>query len=181
MKRILILSLACLLANLVWSQIDTIDVPKEKVDSVAHVIGISQNISNKQTVNLHRIAQDSILTRIENLIETNNNWLEHIELNMSLKERYKLYPTENIYTFLQLDTKTGRIEQVQWSLKSDNEGSIIINNDDLTYGYGYGSRSFELYPTKNMYQFILLDKTDGRRWHIQWGTKYNERWIRRIY
>ena len=30
-----------------------------------------------------------------------------------------------------------------------------------------------------MYQFILLDKTDGRTWHVQWGEKA-ERWIRRI-
>lgn len=98
----------------------------------------------------------------------------------SLKERYKLYQTENIYTFLQLDTKTGMIEQVQWSLDSDNEGSVTINSDDLTYGFGYGSGSFELYPTKNMYQFILIDKTCGKKWHVQWGMESSKRWIRRI-
>ena len=70
----------------------------------------------------------------------NNQLLEHLEINTSLKERYKLYQTENIYTFLQLDTKTGMIEQVQWSLDSDNEGSVTINSDDLTYGFGYGSK-----------------------------------------
>lgn len=111
---------------------------------------------------------------------TAENWLEKIELDLSLKNRYKLYQTENIYTFLELDTKTGQIKQVQWSLDSDNEGSIIINGEDLTYGYGYGSGSFELYPTKNMYQFILLDKTNGRKWHIQWGMEDKKRWIRRI-
>ena len=94
---------------------------------------------------------------------------------------YKLYQTENIYTFLQLDTKTGMIEQVQWSLDSDKEGSVTINSDDLTYGYGYGSGSFELYPTKNMYQFILIDKTSGKKWHVQWGMESSKRWIRRIY
>ena len=30
-------------------------------------------------------------------------------------ERYKLYPTENIYNFLLLDTKTGKREIVQWA------------------------------------------------------------------
>ena len=124
---------------------------------------------------------DSILARIDTLIQLNNYWLEHIELDISLKNRYKLYPTENIYTFLQLDTKTGMIEQVQWSLDEENEGSIVINDIDLTSGMGYGSGSFELYPTQNMYQFILLDKTDGRKWHVQWGIGSGERWIRRIY
>ena len=129
----------------------------------------------------HEQKVDSLLSKIDTLLMINNQLLEHLEINTSLKERYKLYQTENIYTFLQLDTKTGMIEQVQWSLDSDNEGSVTINSDDLTYGLGYGSRSFELYPTKNMYQFILIDKTSGKKWHVQWGMKSSERWIRRIY
>ena len=124
---------------------------------------------------------DSLLSQIDTLLMINNQLLEHLEINSSLKERYKLYQTENIYTLLQLDTKTGQIEQVQWSLDSDNEGSVTINSDDLTYGYGYGSGSFELYPTKNMYQFILIDKTSGKKWHVQWGMENSKRWIRRIY
>lgn len=107
--------------------------------------------------------------------------LDNIEMDMSIKNRYKLYQTENTYNLLQLDTKTGQIEQVQWSLDSKNEGTFKINSSDLNLGGGYGSGSFELYPTKNMYQFILIDKTNGRKWHVQWGLKDSERWIRRIY
>ena len=130
----------------------------------------------------HEQKVDSLLSKIDTLLMINNQLLEHLEINTSLKGRYRLYQTENIYTLLQLDTKTGKIEQVQWSLDSDKEGTITINNDDLSWGYGYGSGSFELYPTKNMYQFILIDKTDGRKWHVQWGTSGDQsRWIRRIY
>ena len=124
---------------------------------------------------------DSLLSQIDTLLMINNQLLEHLEINSSLKGRYKLYQTENIYTLLQLDTKTGMIEQVQWSLDSDNDGSVSINSDDLTYGLGYGSGSFELYPTKNMYQFILINKTTGQKWHVQWGMESSKRWIRRIY
>ncbi len=123
----------------------------------------------------------ALLARIDTLMAINNELLTHLEINTSLKGRYKLYPTENIYTLLQLDTKTGRIEQVQWSLDTDKEGSMTINNEDLSYGWSYGSGTFELYPTKNMFQFILIDKTDGRKWHVQWGMSDNKRWIRRIY
>lgn len=139
-------------------------------------IGLAQTKQSDQ-----QAPKDSVLNRIDSLVQITNAWLEQIELDHSLKQRYKLYQTENIYTLLQLDTKTGMIEQVQWSLDSENEGSVTINNDDLNYGYGHGSGSFELYPTKNMYQFILLDKTSGRKWHVQWGMKTKERWIRRIY
>lgn len=140
-------------------------------------------VSHTQTskASAHELKIDSLMSQIDTLVMINNQLLEVIDIDLSLKNRYKLYQTENIYTLLQLDTKTGRIEQVQWSLESNNEGSVSINKDDLSYGYGYGSNSFELYPTKNMYQFILIDKTDGRKWHVQWGMEDSKRWIRRIY
>lgn len=105
--------------------------------------------------------------------------LENIDFRINGMNRFKLYPTENIYTLLKLDTATGKIDQLQWSLDSDKEGSLTINNDDLSLGSGSGT--FELYPTKNMYQFILLDKVTGRQWHIQWGMEASKRWIRRFY
>ena len=117
---------------------------------------------------------------VNTLLFINNRHLENLEINTSLKERYKLYQTENIYTFLQLDTKTGMIRQVQWSLNPDNEFTVTINSDDLSYGSDYSSGSFELYPTQNIYQFLLLDKTSGNKWHVQWGMESGERWIRRI-
>ena len=115
---------------------------------------------------------DSTLTSI-------SKQLEVIEFRINGMNRFKLYPTENIYTFLKLDTATGKIDQLQWSLESDNEGSVPINSDDLSLDSGCGT--FELYPTKNMYQFILLDKVSGRQWHIQWGMESSQRWIRRFY
>ena len=47
----------------------------------------------------------------DSLIKITNEWLEQIELDLSLKQRFKLYPTENMYTFLLLDTKTGMIDK----------------------------------------------------------------------
>ena len=121
------------------------------------------------------------LALTDSLLLDVNAWLEHIEINLSLKNRYKLYPTDNMYTFLRLDTKTGMIDKIQWSLDTNKEFIVSINSTDLTYGNGYGAGSFELYPTQNMYQFLLIDKTDGRTWHVQWGMSSSERWIRRIY
>jgi hypothetical protein len=125
--------------------------------------------------------RDSILMRIDSLTHVISTYAEYIERDLSLKNRFQLYPTENIYTFLELDTKTGKMKQVQWSLDEEDEGTFYINDVDLTYGNSFGSNSFELYPTKNMYQFILLDKTNGRKWHVQWGIGEGKRWIRRIY
>lgn len=124
---------------------------------------------------------DTKLTTSKNdsLLQEINRWMENIEKDISLKNRYKLYPTENMYTFLLLDTKTGKIEKVQWNLDRDKEFSVYINSEDLSYGTGSGT--FELFPTQNMYQFLLVDKTNGRVWHVQWGMNEKERWLRPIY
>lgn len=39
---------------------------------------------------------------------------------------FKLFPTENLWTFLKLDTRNGRIWQVQWSIEEDNRLIIPI-------------------------------------------------------
>lgn len=122
-----------------------------------------------------------IMNTTDSLTKITHELLDQIEADLSLKNRYKIYKTENIYNLLKLDSKTGRIWQIQWSLDSSEEGTWVINNDDLTLGEGWGSNSFELYPTNNIHQFILLDKTTGRTWHVQWGLGDNKRWIRRIY
>lgn len=80
----------------------------------------------------HEIRVDSLLSRTDSLIMINNELLYRLDIDLSLKNRYRLYKTENIYTLLRLDTKTGMIDQVQWSLDSDKEGTITINGEDLT-------------------------------------------------
>lgn len=145
-------------------------------------LGMAQTVGKKQESTKSSQGKNiyALLSKIDTLLTINNMLLEQIEIDSSLKGRFKLYKTENNFNFLELDTKTGKIKQVQWSLDEKNEGSFVINNVDLSWGTGYGSGSFELYPTSNMYQFILIDKTNGRKWHVQWGIGNAKRWIRYI-
>lgn len=124
---------------------------------------------------------DSLLVRIERVLQETAEMQVDREVYSSIIGRYKLYKTENLYNLLRLDTQTGKIEQVQWSLdKKSSEGTFTINDTDLSRG-DYQAGCFELYPTNNMYQFILIDTTNGRMWHVQWGIGDSKRWIRRIY
>ena len=95
---------------------------------------------------------------------------------------YKLYPTENLYVYLLLDTTNGKIKFVQWNLEYNDEFSVVLNDKDLSYGISLGKKTerFELYPTKNMFQFLLLDKITGNVWHIQWAFDPKNNWIRKI-
>lgn len=145
-------------------------------------LGMAQTVGKKQESTSSSQGKNiyALLSKIDTLLTINNMLLEQIEIDSSLKGRFKLYKTENNFNFLELDTKTGKIKQVQWSLDEKNEGSSVINNVDLSWGTGYGSGSFELYPTSNIFQFILINKTNGRKWHVQWGLENANRWIRYI-
>ena len=89
--------------------------------------------------------------------------------------RYKLFPTENIWTFLKLDTRSGKIWQVQYSINDNYRGELELNNKAFATGETAENGRFTLYPTKNMYNFILLDQTDGKMWQVQWSTEEENR------
>ena len=86
---------------------------------------------------------------------------------------YRLFNTKNIYTLLKLDTRDGRIWQVQWG---DEYHRFIeaLNPEPLTSN-GKAGR-FTLYSTSNIYTFVLLDQETGDAWHVQWG-KVTDRFI----
>jgi hypothetical protein len=82
---------------------------------------------------------------------------------------YRIFRTQNIYMLLKLDTRTGLIWQVQWG---DSEHRFIepINLKVLAEN-GQPGR-FSLYPTMNIFTFLLLDQEDGRTWQVQWGKEH---------
>lgn len=86
---------------------------------------------------------------------------------------YRLFSTTNIYTLLKLDTRTGQLWQVQWGDK-DHRFTDVLNSIALVSDGKVGR--FTLYPTFNVYTFILLDQEAGDAWHVQWG-KAGERFV----
>lgn len=106
--------------------------------------------------------------------------LSLVASNTRSEENFKLYPTENMWIFLKLDTRTGKIWQVQYSVNSDSYGEEIVNDWDLTNGSNEKAGRFELYPTQNMYNFILLDKKEGFVAQVQWSMNADNRGLVRI-
>ena len=92
--------------------------------------------------------------------------------------RYRLFPTENMWTFLKLDTRNGLIWQVQYTIKDDSfRGEVELNNTPLATGGEAENGRFTLYPTKNMFTFILLDQKNGKMWQTQWSMEDENRGI----
>lgn len=54
-------------------------------------------------------------------------------------------------------------------------GEIVLNNKTLVSSEAAENGRFTLYPTKNMYNFILLDQKDGKIWQVQWSVEEENR------
>lgn len=90
------------------------------------------------------------------------------------KDRYELFPTTNMWTFLKLDTRTGKIWQVQFSVEGPDtrfQTDLSLRNR-VEDGKAFNGR-FTLYPTTNIYNFLLLDKSNGKVYQVQWGNREN--------
>ena len=84
-----------------------------------------------------------------------------------------------MWNFIKLNTQTGEMWQVQYSINDDkNRVSVTLNKTVLVESSDkMVNGRFTLYPTQNMYTFLLLDTIDGRMWQVQWSTEDENRGI----
>lgn len=71
--------------------------------------------------------------------------------------RYRLFDTNNMWTKLLLDSRTGRIWQIAFSV--EKEGAILklpVNKTPLVKEKNGKDGRFTLYPTVNIWTFILV-------------------------
>jgi hypothetical protein len=95
---------------------------------------------------------------------------------------YRLFSTRNMYTFIKLDTRNGQMWQVQWSTKgSEFRFGTTLSDVSLVDKDEEKNGRFFLYPTTNIYNFILLDQVDGRAWQVQWSIEEKDRAVIRIH
>ncbi len=91
--------------------------------------------------------------------------------------RYRLHSTQNTWNFIKLDTQTGRMWQVQFSVEGSRyRYESVLNLLPLISAEEehYNGR-FVLKSTANMFNFLLLDQESGRVWQVQWSTDADER------
>ena len=67
------------------------------------------------------------------LLEDISSRIERLENSIKEVEKYKIYPTTNIYISLKLNTATGQIDLVQWSLDDNKEFIVPLNSVDLSW------------------------------------------------
>lgn len=143
MKRIILLMSLLLVFVPMWGQLDS------------------------AVVKLTDAQRDSVLARTQRAV----SFIANTHLTGGVG-RYKVYPTKNNYNSLKLDTATGKVTALQISL-NDVYGMEYDITDAVVPDERLIGR-FELYPTNNVYNFILLDTIFGYAYQVQWSTNKDE-------
>ncbi len=94
------------------------------------------------------------------------------------QDRYRLYATQNIWSFLLLDSATGRVWQCQFSTEDSPHRFIVSVSDKPLVPEKNGRNSrFVLHETRNIWNFLLLDTEGGKVWQCQFGRNPAERFV----
>lgn len=99
--------------------------------------------------------------------------------NSESEGRFELFKTQNMWTFIMLDTFSGQLWQCQYTVDgSDNRFCIVINPYSLS---STESRKFTIQPLTSMFQYYLINEDDGEMWKFQWSTQGDDyRWIEKF-
>lgn len=81
--------------------------------------------------------------------------------------RYRIFDTDNMWTKLLLDSRTGRIWQIAFSVEKEGVRlKLPVNKTSLVNEKDAKDGRFTLYPTDNMWTFILVDQENGNVYQI---------------
>ena len=94
--------------------------------------------------------------------------------------RFQMFATQNMWTFILLDSYNGKLWQVQYSSQDlDNLMCIPINEYELVSDNE--KCIFSIQPLTSMYQYYLINDYTGDMWKFQWSTKGDDyRWIEKL-
>ena len=110
--------------------------------------------------------------------------------------KYKVYPTENKEVSLKLDSATGEVWQVKIGIETGEEVATkidFISNktastfekvtdfSDIMKNFRVAQNGrFELFPTDNIHEFLMVDTILGTTYQVQWHDQQEKRLISAI-
>lgn len=117
-----------------------------------------------------------IITTITSCAQTNeNSSIQDTQPDNTIV--YQIFPTQNMWTFIKLNTRTGQMWQVQFDIKNNDRFETFLSLQSLVPEEKEVNGRFTLYSTQNIYNFILLDQLNGRVWQVQWSMEEKNRGI----
>lgn len=94
---------------------------------------------------------------------------------------FRLFSTRNMYTYIKLNTRNGKMWQIQWGTSSKYRMENLLSDVSRVNASEERNGRFFLVPTTNIYTLLLIDQIDGRVWQVQWSNEPSERLVVPIY
>ncbi|MDI1233469.1 MAG: hypothetical protein PSX81_04240 [bacterium] len=117
------------------------------------------------------------LSTLYSFAQNKNKQNDSLKLQSINAVSYRLFPTQNIYNFIKLNTRNGQMWLVQFGVEEENRMTTNLSIVPLVTSDKEVNDRFTLYPTQNIYTFILLDQMDGRTWQVHWSINLEKRFI----
>jgi hypothetical protein len=144
-----------------------------------NLISHAQTYKFYQTDNIHNQLRLNVKNgEVYQIQDDGQKFLVHEGSTSDFKndDRYALYKTKNMWTYILLDKCTGKLWQCQYSVSgTENILSLEINSVPLSDS---PTSKFTIQPLVSMFQYYLINEETGDMWKFQWSTKGSEyRWI----
>lgn len=110
-------------------------------------------------------------------VELDQKSINQNEQSIFIPVTYRLFPTQNMRIFIKLNTRNGQMWLVQFDVEDENRFETYLNILPLVENNKEADNRFTLYPTQNIWTFILLDQIDGRTWQVQWSFEPENRFV----
>ena len=130
-----------------------------------------------RTQNYHNQLRLNTMTgEVQQIQDDGQSWMicSAREILGDVAGRFCLYETQNMWTFIMLDTYTGKNWQVQFSVKGeDYMFAVPINRYSLAFPAEESKwiERFQMFATQNMWTFILLDSYNSKLWQVQYSSQ----------
>jgi len=118
-----------------------------------------------------------LLTSLNSYAQTESNQSVQAQNKKDIPATYELFPTQNIWIFIKLNTSNGQMWLVQFDVDNENRFESYLRVLPLVDEEKEIDGRFTLYSTQNMWTFLLLDKIDGRTWQVQWSLDTENRFV----
>jgi len=110
--------------------------------------------------------------------------LEALQLSppqQQLPVPFRVFKTANLWNQLLLNTMDGRVWQIAFTVDRNGVRALVpINSTPLVTGKDALVGRFTLYPTDNIWTFLLVDQFSGEVWQCQFGIEDGYRWLKPI-
>jgi hypothetical protein len=90
---------------------------------------------------------------------------------------YSIFPTNDESIFIKLDSRNGKMWQIQLFMDKSSCCETVLNSSPLVSIEHEQKGRFTIQRSNQLNYFLLLDQIDGKIYKVQWSNKEKQRYV----